>query len=167
MLARLFLIPAGLVLGSAAALVFLPLATLFDPVTREAWGAFGSVNLFAALAHGDDALLWNLVNLGAAISTALLAICVVPLLITALLGEAARVRSYVWYAGAAGAVAAIMPYVLRASLHTRGGGDKATAEPTFVMLFFLTGVLAGSVYWLIAGRGSMRAQPRPNVSSKE
>jgi hypothetical protein len=162
MLARLILIPTGLVLGAAAALVFLPVAALFDPVTREAGAAIGSFGIMAALANATGAAEGEVAAFGAAIATGLAAICVVPLVLTALIGEVARVRSLVWYAGATGLISAAMPYILRAGLRTKSlaGDDANLAEQRFLLLFFLTGALAGFIYWAVAGRGGLR-EPMP------
>jgi hypothetical protein len=161
MLARLILIPTGLVLGAAAALVFLPVAAFFDPVTREAGAAIGSLGIMAALANATGAAEGEVAAFGAAIATGLAAICVVPLVVTALIGEVARVRSLVWYAGVTGLISAAMPYILRAGLRTQSlaGEGASTAEQRFLLLFFLTGALAGFIYWAVAGRGGMREVP--------
>ncbi len=92
-------------------------------------------------------------------------ICVVPIILVALIGEIASVRSLIWYSGATGLVAASMPWLLRIIYQL---GDAITAKPIelrFALLFFLTGTAAGFIYWTICGRRaglrSSTASPSP------
>jgi hypothetical protein len=83
-----------------------------------------------------------------------------PLVVAALVGELARVRSWLWYACCSGLVAAAVPFALRLGLDTNravtqaGANVASQTEGRFLLLFFLTGVIAGTVYWLIAGRSA-------------
>ena len=173
MLGRAILIVTGLILGCGAALVFLPVAAFLDPVTREAGAALGFFGLTSAAGALMAGEADRIAALGAALSTGLFAICVLPLVLTALIGEAARTRSFLWYAGGTGALAAAMPAILRAGLRGAGRSGLGTSagagpvEQRFLLLFFLTGIVAGGLYWLVAARGAMRPQPRPKVSSNE
>ena len=114
MLARLFLVPLGLVLAAAVEIVFLPFAALFDPATRMAGFALGHAAFFALLdtATGGDG---DAATLGAALSAGFVAICLLPLLIVVLMGETFGVASGLWYVLGTGGLAALMPFVLRAT----------------------------------------------------
>ena len=173
MLARLFLVPLGLVLGAAVEVVFLPLAAFFNPTTREAGFALGHAAFFALLdtATGGGG---DVAAFGAALSTGFVAICLLPLLIVALMGETFGVATGLWYVLGTGGLAAAMPFVLRASFHTGGLAPTGT-EQQFLLLFVLTGAVGGGLYGRVAGRRGMRGRPNggrvdhalPNVSSKE
>ncbi len=157
-LRRLFVIFAGLACGVAGGVIALPVLALMDPVTREAGfmmfvtSILGAVD--SALEPGDAAESLLLLLRGV-----LLAICFAPLGVAALLGELARARSWFWYACCSGGLAAAMPFLLRlhAGLERRTGTPEsttATAESRFLLLFFVVGLIAGTIYWLIAGRNA-------------
>lgn len=146
MLRRLLVVSFAFVIAAGAGMIFLPIATLSDPTTREA----GSSLAVSALlwAEPDD--------VGAAFGFALwamgIAACAAPLALVALVGEAAGARAYTWYAGATAFLAAAAPTILRT---VREGGRLAEASPAegrFTLLFFLAGALTGTIYWLIAVR---------------
>jgi len=83
---------------------------------------------------------------------AVLTVCVVPVVAVASLGEIARVRALPWYAGATGVVAASAPWLIRAILHLPRAAGYNFAELRFAIVFFVAGLISGSVYWLLAGR---------------
>ncbi|MFC0284318.1 hypothetical protein ACFFJB_12040 [Camelimonas abortus] len=91
-----------------------------------------------------------------------------PVTLVGLTGEIARIRSYVWYSGGAGAVTALLPWLARA-----GYGDGAVAgtwgEGRVTLALFLCGAMAGLAYWTVAGRSAGRqaasaAPPAPPVA---
>jgi hypothetical protein len=154
LIGRAFLVIAGIAAGAAAALIVLPVLIILDPFGGDAGLIFsfgGFVDLLQTVFNDmppEEALslfagfLW----------TAGLMICVVPLVVTALIGEVAAVRSLIWYSGATGVLAAAMPWLMRAAFHL---ADVRTAKPLelrLALLFFLTGTVAGFIYWLICGR---------------
>ncbi len=158
LLRRLVTIVLALVVAVAAAIIFLPLAALVDPTTREigaALSGFAVLALFNPL-FGEAAP--DLDGIALAFRTATLSICAAPLIITALIGEAAKVRGWIWYAIATGGLAAALPFVMRLSLATQTSPSpvRQSVEMRFSLLFFLTGVLSGFIYWLIAGRAGGR-----------
>jgi hypothetical protein len=145
----------GLAVALGAAVVFLPFAALFDPATREAAGlvlsAFGALamhNAGLSPAAGSEAMT----GLAALIWSVALVICVLPLVVTALIGEALRLRSVIWYAGVTGFCAAAAPWLVRAVRHMERTTSASPHEMRLALLFFLTGVVSGFVYWLISGR---------------
>ncbi|MCC2096255.1 MAG: hypothetical protein KDJ29_05160 [Hyphomicrobiales bacterium] len=165
---RWLVIAFGLGLAISAAIIFLPLALISDPLLGEVGPAIaeqgieGLVLLFlsseavASFAGGLFAIVWM----------AIVAICVAPVTITGVIGEAAGIRSIFWYAGATGLLAGAMPWILRAAKGTGGGaagaGDSLAraAELRISLIFLLTGLAAGLVYWLVAGRNAGAAERR-------
>ena len=158
---RIFIILAGLACGVAGGVIALPVLAVMDPVTREAG--------FAMFLTGVLALVDNAIEPEDAATSLLLllhgvtlAICVAPLGVAALLGELARVRSWFWYACCSGGLAASMPFLLRlwTGLDRRMTASEPTTAATesrFLLLFFFVGLIAGSIYWLIAGRNAGEA----------
>ena len=137
-----------------AGLVVLPVAALVDPVTRAA--GFALIQ-FAVWALADADIADGLYGGGLAALTrfvwmAVVTVCVVPVVAVASIGEIARVRALPWYAGATGVVAASAPWLIRAALHLPRAADYNFVELRFAFVFFLAGLISGSVYWLLAGR---------------
>ncbi|WP_159730253.1 hypothetical protein [Methylosinus sp. Ce-a6] len=149
MLRRLLVISFAFVIAAGAGMIFLPIAALSDPTTREAGSSLAIAALFSAepddVAAAFGYVLWAMGIAG----------CAAPLAIVALAGEVAGARAYTWYAGATALLAAAAPTILRAA---RGGGlaEASPAEGRFALLFFLAGALTGTIYWLIAVRGGER-----------
>jgi hypothetical protein len=83
----------------------------------------------------------------------LLGLILVPITMVALAGELFGISSWMAYAFGTGGAFVLVPVLLR--------GDPASRPwPADAMLgFFATGIVAGTVYWLIAGRGAA-ATPR-------
>src|SRR5262245_39163253 len=131
-----------------AAFVFLPLAAFFDPATREAarlvlsaFGAFAMHNAGLYPSAASEALT----GLAALIWSVILGICVLPLMVTALIGETLRLRSVIWYAGMTGFLAAAAPWLVRAARHMDRTTSASPQEMRLALLFFLTGVVSGLV----------------------
>lgn len=159
MVSRIFLTLIGLACASASALVFLPLAVIFDPLVQHATSHVPADHWFEILANiltEDDAdealatlfhLMWTIGML----------VCVVPVTITALIGGVSRAVSLTFHAGLTGLISAAVPWILRtgspAAISPR---DTliSQSEAHLTLILFLTGIVAGSVYWLIAARSS-------------
>ena len=161
MIGRAFFVLAGVAAGAAAALIVLPILIFVDPFAGEA-GLISSFGGFLDLLQTvfadvppDEAIslfagfLW----------TAALMICVVPVVVVALIGEVAGVRSLIWYGGATGLLAAAMPWLMRAAFHLADARSAKPLELRLALLFFLTGTAAGLIYWSICGRGAGRTLP--------
>lgn len=162
MIVRPILIVVALAVAVAFGLAFLPLAVLVDPVTRAAAFAFSVDRILAFLAaafswpdRAPDAIV-------VAAWTLAVTVCVVPILVVALIGELAGAACLLWYVGATGLLAAGLPWIVRARHLGRAGARVVggEVEARLALVFFLTGVLSGFIYWLIAGRGAARASPR-------
>jgi hypothetical protein len=157
MFRRLIVMTFGFILAAGAGAMFLPIAAVFDPATREA-GLDGLLTGFFAML--SDAARQNgtpdaaIFALGFVFWAILIATCVAPLAISSLIGEIAGVRTWMWYAGASGFLAAASPWIARASRGLERARSANALEGRFALLFFLTGAMSGSVYWLVAVRGA-------------
>src|SRR5260370_41901659 len=112
---RLFLVPTGLTLAIAAGFIFLLIAGLAEPAGRKVLEGVGWIFLLAVRAdamQGDPPGSF-LVLATKIIWGATLAVVVAPVLLTALIGEAARLRPFNRRVGApalpAAALARIAP----------------------------------------------------------
>ncbi len=142
-----------MVVSIGTGLVFVPVATLVDPVTRAASFAltqYAVLSLDADFAAGPAGS--ELAMLTRFIWIAVVAVCAIPVIAVALIGEIARVRTFFWYAIATGFVAASAPWLVRATLHLPRAAGYNFAELRFALVFFLGGMISGSIYWLLAGR---------------
>jgi hypothetical protein len=152
MLRRLVMVIFGFLVAVASGALFLPLAALFDAELREAGLAATLAGFFAlvdASMMGDapDVAVGTFFHI---LRAALIASCVAPLGVAALIGEVARVRAWVWYAGASGFLAAASPWIARVAMGSPRAGQMSPLEGRVALLFFLTGVVTGSISWLIA-----------------
>jgi hypothetical protein len=144
---RLLLVLVALVGAIATAMVFLPIAALVDPATRRASADLTVATLFAVLAgavsdHAPGQALATMLSVVRSVATA---ICALPILLVGLLGETAKVASWIWYGVATGAVVADFPFVLRARAHAHAPAapTAVAVEIRFAIAFFLTGVVSG------------------------
>lgn len=159
MFRRLVVISFGFVVAAAAGMVFLPLALFVDASNPDGGLAVALTNLFAAAlgvldeGSADDAFA----AVGFVLWAVGVVVCAAPLAIAALIGEVAGVRAYTWYAGASALFAAASPWIARAARGLPRAGEMSVAEGRLALLFFLTGALTGSLYWLIAVRGAAPA----------
>ena len=101
---RLILVPTGLILAITAGFIFLLIGGLAEPAGRKVLEGIGWIFLLAVRAdamRGEPAASY-LALAAKIIWGATLAIVVVPVLLTALIGEVARFRSFIWYIAAPG-----------------------------------------------------------------
>ena len=153
-LRRAVTVCVGLVCAGTLAFIVLPLAIILDPQIHSPNPGFLIFGFLALVFQASDPE-----RLAASVTfvwTALLTVCLLPLAFSAIIGELARFRAWLWYACATGLVAAGLPLMLRLSLSIREAVarcvETSAIEHRLLLLFFLTGVLSGSLYWLIAGR---------------
>ncbi|MGE3248412.1 MAG: hypothetical protein AB7F96_20200 [Beijerinckiaceae bacterium] len=148
-------------IACTAAIVFLPVAIVSDPLLRQIGVALGpaSIHAFIALFVTPEALAAFAGGALAVVWTLTIAICVAPVTLAAVIGETAAMRSIVWYVGASAVLAGAMPWILRAawSLERQQDPLVRSAETRLSLVFLLTGALAGFVYWLAAGRNAGRS----------
>lgn len=157
---RLFiLVPFAWVLSIPAAFLFLTIAGFLEPTTRDIAFRFLEATGFAL----GDAVIYEEVPgyalgwLAAGLWWASLAVLIVPVVVVGLAGELMRVGSYIWYAGGTGLITALVPWIARAGLS--GSASMGAGEGRIAGLLFLTGAVAGTIYWLVAGRSAGAEQP--------
>ena len=155
LLRRMVVMSFGFIVAASVGALFLPLAALFDPVVREVGLDALASGFFAAfddeMRQGDPAV--GVAALGFVFWSILIAVCALPLAVSALIGEIAGVRSWIWYVAASGFLAAASPWIARATHGLARGRHASPLELRIAALFFLTGAVTGWVYWLIARRG--------------
>jgi hypothetical protein len=151
---RLLIVPIGI--GFAAVAAFIAgiagmLSWGHEAGLAAIAAAMGLSVLDSAMQGGDPseiaiflAVLWLF----------LLGLILVPIAIVALAGELFGITSWMAYAFGMGGAFVLVPVLVR-------GDSAGTAWPANAMLgFFATGIIAGTVYWLIAGRGAAAAPRR-------
>lgn len=149
----------GFLLAAGAGAAFLPIAALLDPAVREV-GAEAVLTGVFALVEGAE---WGvdptsgLVAFADLFFAATVAVCVAPLAVVALTGEAAGQRGWLWHAAGCGVLAAAAPWIARVAQASPRAHAATPLELRVAALFFLTGVLSGTIYWLIAARGARLA----------
>jgi hypothetical protein len=151
---RLFVCILAFVVAIAAGMLFLAIAGLVVPETRElatdmSLGPF--LLSVVGMAHGDSPdRVWSIVALTFWILA--LAVLVVPPAVTAIVGEFGGFRSVSYYGAATGLLAAAIAF-----LGHPAGERPDTSEGKVMLLIFLTGAVTGIIYWALAGRGAGRA----------
>jgi hypothetical protein len=153
---RLLVVVIAVALAITAGLLFLSTAGLMVTATRE----LAVMAIYRSMLAVFDA--WSTVEgptpfvaLAAASFVGLVtAILVLPPIIVAAVGEVSGIRSYVWYAGGAGVLAAAIAWYGHPASVVPDGADTQ-----LLMMLFLTGTVAGFVYWSIAGRNAGLRRP--------
>jgi hypothetical protein len=154
MLSRLIITCVGLACASAAGLVFLPLAVIFDPLVQLLTSDTAADHWFEILSgvltdedpeEAIEALFQLLWTIG-------MLVCVLPITIVALIGGIVRTENFAFYAGLTGFIAAAVPWILRGGRLAERSASISAAEAHLTVILFITGVIAGTIYWLIAGR---------------
>lgn len=142
----------GFVLAVGASAIFLLVASLLDPATRAAGveaalsGLFAFVNDDMRAGGANDPLA----TFGTILWAIVVATCVAPLAVAALIGEIAGARSLLWYSGVSATLAGASPWIIRAAKGLDRASDASPLELRIALLFFLTGAASGAIYWLIA-----------------
>jgi hypothetical protein len=152
LLRRILVMCFGFLIAASAGALFLPLAALFDPLVRQVGLEAAASGFFAILdegaREGDPAS--GIATLGAVFWAILVAVCAAPLAFAALVGEIAGIRSWAWYVGVSGFLAAASPWIARATQGLTRTAHASPLEVRIALLFFLTGATTGAIYWLIA-----------------
>ena len=158
---RLILVPIALILAVAASFIFLLVAGLAEPAGRKILEGVGWLFLFAVRPDAMQGARWG----------ATIAIAIAPILITALIGEVARLNSFIFYVLAPAALSAALPWLMR---NARAAGSAAirdaamrsaenqASEGRLALLLFLSGALSGFIYWAVACRAS-GGKPLPSL----
>lgn len=149
---RVIMVFFGLLVAVAAGLILLPVAIALDPTARQAATALAHFAFFSMVeSSADGSPVFAAIELTRFVWSALVAVCIAPLAITVLVGEIAQARSFLWYVGATGLLAASAPWVARAAFNTTRMVSASPDELRFALLFFLTGAFSGLVYWALCG----------------
>lgn len=154
----LLIIPIGLIVAFGAGGFFLMLATAISPALAQM--VFGALNAFAETVFGlafdgEDpselavAASWQGFKLVASI-------LIVPVLITAIASELFRIGSGLAQMVLSGVLASALPAGIIGLRRLPTG-----TETEVLAAFFLTGVVTGAIYWLIAGRGAVGKPTQP------
>ncbi len=156
MLRWFLLIPFAIAVAVLAAFIGLMIAAAFSPELVRLIGRAGT-SLFRMIwelgMSGEDPSPLARAVLARA-GMLMLAVMVFPVLLVALLCEIFRLPSGMLQVGATGALTALLP-VAMLGLNRAPSGSEAS----ILGGLFLVGVLAGVVYWGIAGRGAARLKP--------
>jgi nitrate reductase NapE component len=155
----------ALVLAPAAGLVVLPVLVLVDPLTRDAAFAVGDLVLeVLGEAELDPSAGEEAGAFLKFLYFAVVAIGFFPILLVAGLGAVAKLRSWTFFSVTTGTVTAAMPWILRSAYHLPRAGAASAAEMRFALVLFLTGIVVGSVYWLVLRTfGASRANSKPRA----
>jgi hypothetical protein len=147
----LLIIPLGLLIAFGAGSLFLMLATVVSAPLAEL--VFGMLNAFAEVVFGLAMEGQDPTALAGSASLLLLklaaATLVAPVLITALASEIFRIGGGLVQMSLCGLLAAALPAAVIGLNRL-----PSSAESQVLAALFLTGVVTGAVYWLIAGRGA-------------
>jgi hypothetical protein len=151
---RLLVMILGLAIAIAAGFVFLLAAGMTLPETRDLAFDLTRLSIFVTAAGMAQSGAPDQVAGQFAFALWLLttAILVAPPALAALMGELAGWRSFAWYGGASGLLAAAIAF-----LGHPGTRATSAAENKIMLLLFVTGAISGLVYWAIAGRSTGRS----------
>lgn len=161
MLHRFLVVAFAFALAASVGALFLAIAAATDPIALAVGAELSVASLFAMMAEtlSYGAPLRATQSFSALISAIFIATCVAPLAIAVAIGEAANMRGWLWYAAVCAFLAAASPWLAQAAHGLARANSVSAAEGRFALLFFLTGAVTGTVYWLIAARGGRRRPP--------
>jgi hypothetical protein len=158
MLRWFLLIPFAIAVAVLAACIGLMVAAAFSPELAQLIGNAGQ-SLFRMIwemgMSGEDPSPVAKAVLSR-VGMLMLAVTVFPVLLVAFICDIFRLPSGLLQVSATGALTALLP-VAMLGLNRAPSGSEAS----ILGGLFLVGVLAGTVYWAIAGRGAARARPLP------
>jgi len=159
MIRRIIVMAFGFLIAVGASAIFLLVASLLDPATREAGFEAALSGLFAFINEETRAGGVNdpLATFGVILWAIVVAACVAPLAVAALIGEIAGARSLLWYSGVSAILAGASPWIIRAAKGLDRAREANPLELRIALLFFLTGATSGAIYWLIAAPSAREA----------
>ena len=139
-LARLFLVPIGVLLAALAATFVI--------------GSLGLERLTQDLHRSGDiagvgGVAWGILRNWGTIATLVSALTIIPVVVLIVVGEVARLRSAMYYVLGGGLALGIMPLLAK----VEAGGTLPMPASAWQVLA-TGGFTAGFVYWLIAGRSA-------------
>lgn len=156
---RAFLVLFALCCAFAVGALTLGFAALIEPTFGRMVSlgvrAFVDFAFNSAFANDDPRAAFDLLM---RIWTVMAIVLAGPPTLVGLIGEIARLRSFVWYSGASGVLTALLPWAAR-------GGYSADplsgnwGEGRVTLALFLCGAMSGLAYWLVAGRSAGSEPP--------
>ncbi len=154
----IFLLPLGILAGACAATVAIYMLAVYVP---DLGGAFANVILAAwnafwrAVFDSDDPeAITQVLRRGAALPVLVL---LLPIVVTALIAEIARLRGALAHVVLAGALTILLPWA-SIGAPSQQAQSLSGAETRVLACLFFVGAASGLVYYLIAGR---RREPAP------
>jgi len=160
-LGRLILIPIAIAIAAFCALLFLGIVGMTQPSIAQAIAetAYQTMDrLFRTMLEGDEAIR-RYAESFALFSRFVVVVLILPVTLIALVAEVFAWRAYLFHALLAALLTAAIPYALMPDLI---GGFAFASRATGLLA--ATGALAGTIYWMLAGR-SAGADP-PTVEDR-
>ena len=154
-LGRIVLFLIALILAIPAGTVTLAIGMVMEPTAHELIARIGVAMMDAlfseAISDGAAELFVRDVLFSFWVLSLILLIA--PVAFVGLIGETIGSRSFVFYSGLTGVATAAIPWLMRGGFVS---SPALAAEGRISALLFLTGTVAGLVYWAIAGRTAGR-----------
>jgi hypothetical protein len=150
LVARALLVPVGIALAALAALVtglWGAAEAGYGHNLASFAGETGLSVLAAALSGIDPDEIGAFVTLLAMVA---LGVVLIPIALVAVIGEVLGSASFLLYAFGMGGTFGLVPILFPGDPSTHGWPEGA------LIGFLATGLVAGAVYWLVAGRGAAR-----------
>lgn len=150
-LGRLILIPLAIAIAAFCALLFLGIVGMTRPEIAQAIAetAYQTMDrLFRTALEGQDAIRQYAMNF-VLFSRFVIVVLVLPVTLVAVIAEVFAFRAYLFHALAAALLTAAMPFALLPDLI-----QGFTYASPATGLLAATGALAGTIYWMLAGRGA-------------
>lgn len=164
LLGRIILFLVALILAIPAGSMTLAIGIVMEPTAHELIARIGVAMMDALFtdAMGDGAADLFVRDVLFGFWVLSLVLLIAPVGFVGLIGETIGTRSFVFYSGVTGLATAAIPWLMRGGFVQ---SPALAAEGRLTALLFLTGAVAGLVYWAIAGRtaGRRRDAPPPAV----
>jgi hypothetical protein len=151
LLGRLILIPLAILIAAFAAGSFLVVAGFAQPQIGGAVtdAAITTLRTLVDSLMQDGEAIDRFARLAQGVTTLTLAVLFLPVAIVAAAAEVFGIRWWIVQALGAALLAALLPWAMLPNLMT---GTVLASSLTGVLA--ATGALAGTIYWMIAGRGA-------------
>ncbi len=151
LIGRLILVPLGIAVAAFCALLFLGIVGMTRPEIAQAIAetAFRTVDqLFRTAMQGEEAILRYAQNF-VLFSRFVIVVLVLPVTLVAVIAEILAFRAWLFHALGVALLTASMPFAVMPEL-IQGFPFLSPATG----LLAATGALAGTIYWMLAGRSA-------------
>ncbi|MGL4243408.1 MAG: hypothetical protein ACRCTI_20025 [Beijerinckiaceae bacterium] len=148
---RLILIPLGILLAAFIAMLFLGFVAVVQPFAAEAltgWALKAFETLWNAVMEGDTAVQNYAMSL-VSFSRVPIVVLFLPVAIVAAVAEVFAMRSWFLQMLLAALLTALVPFALAPEVMGR-----APLASVITGVLAATGALAGTIYWMVAGRSA-------------